>query len=119
MDDTVMAKDWRYRELITSKEWTELRALKVKNNPCCEMCLKEGRWCKTQEVHHIIPIERGRTFEEMKAYAFDYHNLMSLCKEHHHKIHFEMQSHKGAKARQQALRQEELDNFFEKMYGKI
>ena len=39
------------------------------------------------EVHHVVPIQRGKSIAEMKRLAYDYHNLRSLCESCHKKAH--------------------------------
>lgn len=61
------------------KAWRAIRKRYVAEHPLCEMCLKENRMTKVEEVHHILPLSRGGTNDE--------DNLMSLCKSCHSKIH--------------------------------
>jgi len=75
-----------FQYIYQDPRWRSLRFIKYTNNPLCEMCLKEGRVTQTDEVHHIIPFYNG--VEVLEWLAFDYDNLMSLCTECHHKIHF-------------------------------
>ena len=42
-------------------------------------CLKEGKLTPMEEVHHILPVNRGG--------SNDWSNLMSLCHSCHEKIH--------------------------------
>lgn len=95
-------KHIKYMRLLNTKEWRELRDWKIQQCQwLCERCRQEGidkgipggyiRAAKT--VHHRIPVESGRTDEEMRALCFDRNNLMLLCPECHHKIHEEMKSH--------------------------
>lgn len=63
-------------------EWKRIRARYVRKHPLCEMCLKVGRTTPVEEVHHILPVNRGGTNEES--------NLMSLCRSCHNKIHIEL-----------------------------
>lgn len=76
------------QKVYNTKRWKELRELKVQANPLCEECLKEGRITPAQEVHHIKSFcARGLSPEEKERRAYDYENLMSLCKDCHHKKH--------------------------------
>ena len=61
------------------REWKRIRDRYVKKHPLCERCLMEGKITPVEEVHHIIPVNRGGTNVES--------NLMSLCKSCHNKIH--------------------------------
>ena len=50
-------------------------------HPLCELCLKEGRYVKTEEIHHIKPLSEGGTHAR--------ENLIALCKPCHARIHAE------------------------------
>ena len=89
-------------EIYNSREWKELRALKFRANPECEMCLAEGVVTPTQAIHHIHPIEESSTKEEMRKWAFMWSNLQSLCRYHHAKVHKEMGSNTKAKVAERA-----------------
>ena len=74
-------------KIYNTQRWRDLRAWKMTNYPLCEECLKNDKNTAVEDVHHIIsfmstndPIERSRL-------AFDYNNLMSICKECHAKKH--------------------------------
>jgi len=72
---------WDYGKKYGSK-WKKIRARYVKAHPLCERCLAEGRITPVEEVHHILPVNRGGTNDE--------NNLMSLCRSCHNKIHIEL-----------------------------
>ena len=103
-----VAKD--KQEIYNSREWKELTIQKKRANPLCEQCIKDGEaigipggYVKSVEcVHHIIPIETARTKEEMRRLAFDWNNLMSLCKSCHARIHKELGSNTAKIVRQRA-----------------
>lgn len=87
--------------IYNSREWKELRLRKLAAVPDCERCRQMGieagvlpdGWVRDATcVHHIVPIETAATMEEMRRLAFNYANLMSLCRECHHQIHEEMKS---------------------------
>ena len=63
------------------RSWREVRAKYVLTHPFCEECFKKGILVPVEEVHHIIPVNEGGTNEA--------HNLMSLCKSCHNRIHIE------------------------------
>lgn len=96
--------------IYNSREWKQLTIRKKRANPLCEQCIKDGEaigipggYVKSVEcVHHIIPIETARTKEEMRRLAFDWNNLMSLCKSCHARIHKEMGSNTAKIVRQRA-----------------
>lgn len=54
--------------------------------------VKKGLVRPVQVIHHKIPIETARNFEEMKAIAFRWDNLQSLCFKCHSEIHEQMKS---------------------------
>ena len=62
--------------------WKKIRDRYAAAHPLCEECLKEGKITPMDEVHHILPINRGGTDEET--------NLMSLCHSCHEKIHIKL-----------------------------
>lgn len=76
-----------YLDLIMSRRWRSLRNRKITDEPLCEVCKSEGRITLAQEVHHIFPIEQARTPKEAKERAFDYDNLMSVCRVCHKLLH--------------------------------
>lgn len=77
--------------------------MKLTQNPICERCAEEGRLSAATEVHHIIPVETGRTPQEKARLMFDVHNLRALCHECHVRSHTEMgRSGKAATAMRNA-----------------
>jgi 5-methylcytosine-specific restriction protein A len=88
------------QSIYNSAEWRRLRDAKREANPLCERCIalgkaagvKEGWLRAVQVIHHKIPIETARNFEEMKALAFRWNNLQSLCFQCHSEIHQQMNS---------------------------
>lgn len=103
-----VAKD--KQDIYNSREWKELRIQKLRANPLCEQCIKDGEAAGVPGgyvssatcVHHIIPIETARTKDEMRQLAFNWNNLMSLCKSCHARIHKEMGSNTAKIVRQRA-----------------
>lgn len=85
-NDTINRK---IRKLIyNSPRWSRIREWKLVNDPLCEKCKEKDRFVKADDVHHIKSFMQGRTDMERKNLAFDYDNLMSLCKRCHSKEHF-------------------------------
>lgn len=72
-----------YSSLLNSWKWQQLRRKKFLANPVCEDCAAKGRVTPTEEVHHNRPVESGRDETEMRQLAYDYNNLVSLCKACH------------------------------------
>ncbi len=58
--------------------WRKIRNNYINAHPLCEQCLKDGRYTKAEEVHHVLPLSRGGT------HSTD--NLMALCKPCHSRI---------------------------------
>lgn len=74
-------------KIYNTPQWKNLRKIKLMSNPVCEMCLEQGKVSPTEEIHHITPILTGKDELEMMDLAFNYDNLISLCKECHHSLH--------------------------------
>ena len=61
------------------RAWKRIRDSYAAAHPLCELCLKEGRYVKTEEIHHIKPLSEGGTHAR--------ENLIALCKPCHARIH--------------------------------
>lgn len=126
-------KHLKYMQLLNSKEWRELRAWKIQQcGGLCERCKQEGiedgvpegyiRGANT--VHHRVPVESGKTDDEMRALCFDPNNLVLLCPDCHHRTHEEMKSHWRQASRTmpkdeaEGERQQEMKAFAERLGGK-
>ena len=59
--------------------WRKIRAKYVREHPYCELCFKEGRMKRVEEVHHKLPLSKGGTHDVI--------NLISLCQSCHARIH--------------------------------
>lgn len=79
--------DEERRKIYKSTRWRKLRALKIAEQPLCEMCLKEGKTTIAEDVHHIESFMSTDDKVLRIALAYDYENLMSICKTHHQMIH--------------------------------
>lgn len=79
--------DANYRRIINSKRWRRAREEKLRRQPLCEDCLSAGRAVPATEVHHVVPLSRGRSYGEMERLAFDVVNLRSLCRDCHAAAH--------------------------------
>ena len=78
--------------IYNSREWQSLRLRKLTANPLCEVCLSKGLVESARVVHHITPIETATDYQSMRAIAFRYDNLQSLCFQCHSDIHKQMAS---------------------------
>lgn len=54
--------------------------------PLCELCLAKGIIKPAEDIHHIDSF-MNYTGTKRLAKAFDFNNLMSICKECHAKEH--------------------------------
>ena len=103
-----MAHSKLYQKIFNSKEWKELRIQKIRANPLCERCLAlHGWYVPTQCIHHIQPVETGKTETECWEIATRWTNLQSLCFACHSEIHKAERYHDSQTVRdRQATRQE-------------
>lgn len=88
-----MAHSKLYVQLMNSREWRELREAKLRANPLCERCQAQGYVTAARCVHHLVPVESGRTEDDCRRLAFQFTNLQSLCFQHHAEIHKAERSH--------------------------
>lgn len=77
----------RRRKIYQSQRWRILRQTKLNDNPLCEMCYKNGVIKSAIDVHHIKSFVDAEDEFTMIHLAYDYDNLMSLCKECHQLVH--------------------------------
>ena len=82
-----------YKNLMNSREWRALRTSWLSDHPLCARCAEQGYVRAAQCVHHLTPIESGRTDEDCRALAFSPTNLQSLCYQCHADIHAAERSH--------------------------
>ena len=65
----------------SGRAWKRIRDSYAAEHPVCEQCMAVGRYVKTAEIHHKLPLAEGGTH--------DRRNLIALCKECHARIHAE------------------------------
>lgn len=75
------------RKVYNSERWKRLRLWKLANNPLCESCNKEGKTIPAEDIHHIVSFMSTNDYNRRTFLAYDYDNLMSLCKHCHQRIH--------------------------------
>jgi 5-methylcytosine-specific restriction protein A len=68
-----------------SGSWRPLRDAYLAEHPLCEDCLAEGRTTPAVEVHHVTSFVGAG--DMTGAYAYNWHNLVALCRECHRKRH--------------------------------
>lgn len=81
------------RKVYNSQRWRDLRMLKFTYNPLCELCQREGRVALADDIHHIRSFNDAASMSEALFLAYDYDNLMSLCKQCHKRLHDEQGRH--------------------------
>lgn len=74
-------------KIYNSVRWRNLRALKMTNNPLCEICEANGKITPVDDVHHMISFMSVDDPVRRYHLAYDYDNLQSVCDECHQKIH--------------------------------
>lgn len=42
-----------------SPQWKRLRRMVIRRDPCCVLCLKQGRVTASTDADHIIPKDKG------------------------------------------------------------
>lgn len=82
-----MAHSDLYKRLMNSREWRELRTEVIREHPICQRCEAMGRVTASRCVHHIVPVESGRTETECMQLAFRKTNCQALCYQCHADIH--------------------------------
>lgn len=110
------AHDERYRRLIHTHKWRELRKQKLEATVWCEDCQDQGLRTLATEVHHMTPILSSSLPSQMAELAYDYHNLRALCHRCHCRRHSLKWKDKKAQARETARQTHE--SFIGKFFGK-
>ena len=111
-----MSRDKRYQALLNSKRWAETkRAVWLRAKGLCEECAKQGYVRAGRDCHHIVPVESGKTIQEMERLCFDTNNIRLVCVPCHVAIHKEM--HKGTKANRSERQGQRLARFMDSVRG--
>lgn len=79
--------DIERKKVYSTTRWKKLRAAKFANDPLCEMCRDEGKVTVAEDIHHITSFMSTEDPIQREYLAYDYNNLMSLCKVHHQQVH--------------------------------
>ena len=103
-----MSRDKRYQRLLNDKRWWGDGGVKVqvwrRANGLCEECMKDGIITPGVDCHHVIPVETGRTIQEMERLAYDVNNVRLLCIPCHIKVHQDMHTHTKEKVKENKQR---------------
>lgn len=75
------------------KCWAKLRLQYLNEHPFCENCLRYDKYSFAEEVHHKTFLQNGKTVEDRLAILLDWNNLMSLCRDCHHRFHAYAKAH--------------------------
>lgn len=79
--------DAERRKVYNTERWRRLRAWKFACNPLCEMCLEDDKVVPAEDIHHIVSFMSTDDPTQRNFLAYDFDNLMSLCKQCHGIIH--------------------------------
>ena len=103
-----MSRDKNYQRLLNDKRWWGPDGVKVqvwrRANGLCEECMKDGIITPGVDCHHVIPVETGRTIQEMERLAYDVNNVRLLCIPCHIKVHQDMHTHTKEKVKENKQR---------------
>lgn len=72
--------DTAEQKLYTSARWRSIRALKLQQNPLCEICEKENKIVPACIVHHKTEIKAGGD-------PFSMEGLEAVCASCHRRLH--------------------------------
>lgn len=112
-----MSRDPRYQKLLNSKRWYIVKAIVWQRaHGLCERCKEDGiitgSMTTQLDCHHVIPVETGRTEQEMARLCYDPNNIRLLCVACHIKTHQELRSH--YKENVQANKKRKRDMFMQR-----
>ncbi|WP_294481876.1 HNH endonuclease signature motif containing protein [uncultured Bacteroides sp.] len=79
--------DAERRKVYNTERWRRLRAWKFACNPLCEMCLKDDKVVPAEDIHHVVSFMSTDDPAQRNFLAYDFDNLMSLCKQCHQRVH--------------------------------
>lgn len=79
--------DAERRMIYNSRRWQRLRDIKFANDPLCEVCARKGITTPAEDIHHIVSFMSTDDPQQRLWLAYDYSNLMSVCKKCHQNIH--------------------------------
>ena len=100
-----MSRSKAYQRLLNSNRWAEVKRIVWRRaGGLCELCKAEGFITPGVDVHHVVPVETGRTVQEMERLAYDPNNCQLLCVEHHIKVHQSMRTHCKEKVKENKAR---------------
>ena len=112
-----MNRTSEYKKLINTRRWQYLRLQALsKTNYLCAVCLKNDITTPATEVHHIIPVQTGANWAQMKQLCYDPNNLLPVCKECHKNEHIKLNSYTIEET--QKRNKNKTDHFIDKFLTK-
>lgn len=79
-------KDLRVK-IYNDVKWVKLRAAHRMMHPFCEECLKKGEYKPMDDVHHVVSPFSFYDPNEIRYWAFNPDNVISLCRSCHNDKH--------------------------------
>ena len=76
------------QKIYQSARWKKLRQAKLMANPLCQICLHRGIIKSSEDVHHDDSF-MNYTGNQRIYKAYDFNNLISVCKSCHSFLHNE------------------------------
>lgn len=74
------------QSIYQSQRWKALRLAKLAEQPLCELCLLIDKVTSSEDIHHIDSFMNYKGLQRIQK-AYDFDNLLSVCKEHHSYLH--------------------------------
>jgi 5-methylcytosine-specific restriction enzyme A len=74
------------KKIYNNTRWRKLRIAKLQQCPLCEVCLAKGVITPAIDVHHIDSFMNYEGLKRLEK-AYNFANLLPVCKECHQKIH--------------------------------
>lgn len=75
------------QRVYQSGKWKPIRDAYIASHPLCEDCLAAGVTTVAEDVHHIRSFMEVPEGWQRDALAYDWENLVSLCRACHRKRH--------------------------------
>ena len=77
-----LIREDKLKKFYDCAKWKKLRQKAMKrDNFECQMCKKQGKYHKVNNVHHIKEVKHRPDL------ALDIDNLICLCVDHHNEVH--------------------------------
>lgn len=75
-------------KIYNKQLWKDLRILKLQETGgLCQICLIRNKITPAEDCHHILTFTNAKTEAERDNLAFDYDNILPLCKNCHSELH--------------------------------